>query len=175
MPWQPWRSVLIFALLFLFVSKAAGQVSSEPTSAAEDASAPAQPSQNDRDRAKHHFEQGVRLYKNGDYQAALAEFEASYLLFPHAPTLENIGLVQKALYLYPEAIASLQRYLETAKKITPEKSAQTSAFIDAMRALLAEVTLTITPDGRPWRSMGGEWAHRPWQRFHWRLASIRSR
>jgi hypothetical protein len=149
MPWQTSRSVLILASLFLHLSEAAGQASDKPTSTADQASTPslgAQPFGCDLDRAKHHFDQGVRFFEKGDDHSALAEFEASYLLCPIAPTLENIGLTQKKLDRYPEAVTSLQRYLETAKKITPEKIAQTRALIDEMRARLADVTLTITPD-----------------------------
>jgi tetratricopeptide (TPR) repeat protein len=89
----------------------------------------------------------VLLYNGNDYQAALAEFEASYVLYPTARALENIGVAQKDLYRYPEAVASFERYLETAKNITPEKAALIRKYIDEMRALLAEVTFTITPDG----------------------------
>lgn len=151
MLWQPSKSVIILASLFLHASEVAGQASDKPTSpSTEEASTPAQvaqPSKSDRERAKRHFDLAVQLYKNGDYQTALAEFEASYLLFPLAPTLENIGRAQRALYQYPEAVASFQRYLQTAKKVTPDKREEIRAYIDVMRALLAEVTLTITPDG----------------------------
>jgi tetratricopeptide (TPR) repeat protein len=147
-------SVFIFLSFLVPLSEAAGQTLGEPPPATSSGSAPtsapaapAEPSIRDRDNAKRHYEQGVVLFNNGDYQAALAEFEASYLFYPTPYTLENIGLAQKTLYRYPEAVASLERYLEKAKKLPPENIAQTRALIDEMRARLAEVKFTITPDG----------------------------
>ena len=149
MSWQTPRSALILASLLLYVSEAAGQQPGKPTSTGDQVSMPdkiVEPSKSDRDRAQRHLDQGAELFNHkADYQAALAEFEAAYQLFPDPSTLINIGLAQKELYRYPEAVASLQRYLETSKKITPEETRDIRADIDEMRARLAEVTFTITP------------------------------
>ena len=54
--------------------------------------------------AKRHFDQAVALFNDGDFGAALTEFEASYKIHPAAGVLYNIGLSQKALYRYDEAL-----------------------------------------------------------------------
>src|SRR6185503_20787563 len=72
------------------------------------------------EEAKRHFEQGVALFNDGNYSAALAEFEAAYKTRPAPAVLYNIGLTQKALFRYPEAIDSLTRYLAALPELAPE-------------------------------------------------------
>ncbi len=116
-----------------------------PAPAAPDAPAPTPPPE--PDPAKVHIDQGAALYNDGNYPAALAEFEEAYRLKPAAYILNNIGLTQKALFRYADAIASLQGYLTGSPNLAPERRAEAEQIIAEMKALLAEVTLTITPDG----------------------------
>jgi hypothetical protein len=100
------------------------------------------------EEAKRHFTQAVALYNDGNYNGALAEFEASYQLRPTVPAvLYNIGLTQKALFRYSEAIASLRRYLAEEPRVPPERRAQVEQIVAEMKALLADVTFTVAPDG----------------------------
>ena len=108
------------------------------------------------DPAKVHIDQGAALYNDGNYSAALAEFEEAYRINPAAFILNNIGLTQKALFRYTEAIASLQKFLDDSPTLSPTVRAQTEQIIAEIKALLAPVTLTVTPagaaitiDGRP--------------------------
>jgi hypothetical protein len=61
--------------------------------------------------------------------------------------LYNIGLTQKALFHYNEAIDSLQEYAAKDKKIKPDQQKQVQQLISEMRALLAQVTINVIPDG----------------------------
>lgn len=97
--------------------------------------------------AKRHFQQAVALYNDGNYSAALAEFEAAYQTRPAAAVLYNIGLSQKALFRYPEAISSLRRYLDGSPRLTQEQRTRTEEIIAEMKALLADVKLEVTPEG----------------------------
>ncbi|HZS39401.1 MAG TPA: PEGA domain-containing protein [Polyangia bacterium] len=97
--------------------------------------------------AKRHFQQAVALYNDGNYSAALAEFEAAYKTRPAPAVLYNIGLTEKALFRYTEAIDSLTRYLKEETKIAPEQRKAAEGVIAEMKALLADVTLTIDPPG----------------------------
>lgn len=108
------------------------------------------------DEARRHFEQAVALFNEGNYPAALAEFEQAYKLRPQPFVLYNIGLTQKAMFRYTDAIASLQRFLDESENLAPEKRAEATQIISEMKALLADVTLEIVPanatislDGRP--------------------------
>ena len=98
------------------------------------------------DEARRHFQQGVALYQRGDYHAALAEFSASYDREPAAPILFNIGLTQRALFRYLEAIDSLSRYL-AAEKATGPKQRDATRMVAEMRALLGPLTVVVTPPG----------------------------
>jgi hypothetical protein len=98
--------------------------------------------------AKRHFEQGVALYNEGNFGAALAEFEASHRAYPVAGVLYNIGLTQKALFRYVEAIDTLGRYLrEASPPPRPERRAEVERIIEEMTALLADVRLAVEPAG----------------------------
>jgi hypothetical protein len=97
--------------------------------------------------AKRHFDQAVALFNDGDFGGALAEFEASYKIRPSAGVLYNIGLTQKALYRYDEALASLRKYLVDAQKIPKDKRAEVTQLISEIQALLATVTFAVTPAG----------------------------
>jgi len=99
------------------------------------------------DEAKRHFSQGVALYNDGNFNAALAEFEAAYKLKQSPSVLYNIGLTQKSLFHYNEAIDSLQEYAAKDKKIKPDQQKQVQQLISEMRALLATVTFNVIPDG----------------------------
>lgn len=99
------------------------------------------------EEARTHFQQGVALYQTGDYTAALAELEASYRLNPQPFVLKNIGLAQKNLFRYSEAIASFERYLAESKTFTAGDPQQTQQLIVEIRALLVDVSVAVTPDG----------------------------
>ena len=99
------------------------------------------------DVAKQHFDQGVALFNDNNFPAALAEFLESYRLNPAAAVLRNIGYTQQRLFRYPEAIETLKRYLAGSPAIAADERANTDQIIAEMQALLAPVTLSITPAG----------------------------
>jgi hypothetical protein len=122
---------------------------------------PAPPSSADfkREEGRRHFEQGVALFEEGNHLGALAEFQAAYDTAPAPAILFNIGLTQKALFRYTEAIETLQRYLVDGikdGKLTPERFTKVNQLIEEMKSLMAPVTFAIVPrtakltvDGRP--------------------------
>jgi len=94
-------------------------------------------------KAKLHFDNGNALYGEGNYAAALVEYTASYKLRPLPFVLKNIGLTQQRMFLYVEAIESLQKYLEQ----TPDAvdAAETNTIIADIKLLLVEVRLALIP------------------------------
>ena len=110
--------------------------------------------------AKRHFDQAVALFNDGDFGAALTEFEASYAIHPAAGVLYNIGLSQKALYRYDEALTSLRKYSSTRKKIPKDKRAEVTQLIGEIQALLATVTFEVAPAARRCVSTGASSAWR---------------
>ena len=89
---------------------------------------------------------GVKLFNDGNFGAAIAEFEAAYAERPRASPLVNLALCHKSLFQYPKAIAALERALEHHGD-TMEKEDRTAAdnAIREMRALLGHVTVEVTP------------------------------
>ena len=87
------------------------QDAAEPKSPAEAKPAtPEGPDQATLD-ARRHFKSGTKLYRDGNYGGALAEFEEAYRLKPGAGSLQNVALSQKGLFRYAEAAATLEQLL----------------------------------------------------------------
>lgn len=110
--------------------------------------------------ARLHFQQGVALFKEQNFDAALAEFLGAYGISGEPIVLYNMALTFKALFRYSEAMDILERYLaESAAHGHPvarERRAEVESIIAEMRSLLADVTIVLTPpdaalriDGRP--------------------------
>jgi hypothetical protein len=100
------------------------------------------------DPYRQHMENGVKLYADRNFAAALAEFQAAYDAKPGPNPLVNVALCDKEMFRYPQAIAALEAAL--AKHGTAMDAADRKAAEDAikeMRALLGSVTVTLTPPG----------------------------
>lgn len=98
------------------------------------------------DPYKQHMENGVKLYEDRNYGAAIAEFQAAYEARPKANPLLNIALCHKARFNYPKAIETLERALAKHSDTmdAADKQASESAIRD-MRALLAYVEVKLSP------------------------------
>src|SRR5262245_56037951 len=87
--------------------------------------------------ARRHFANGVRLYQDANYSAALIEFRAANELKPGAPSLQNIALCQKALFRYAAAAATLDLLLANHGSALPP--AERDA-VEAAKQELASLT-----------------------------------
>ncbi len=98
------------------------------------------------DPYKLHMDNGVKLYSDHNYPAAVAEFHAAYEARPNANPLVNIALCDKEMFHYPQAIAALEEALDKhgATMDPGDKKAATDA-IKEMRALLGMVTVAVSP------------------------------
>ena len=97
--------------------------------------------------ARRHFKAGTKLYRDGNYGGALAEFEEAYRLKPGAGSLQNVALSQKGLFRYSEAAATLEQLLarHSAELSEGELKAVDDALLE-LRGLIATIKLRITPD-----------------------------
>ena len=79
------------------------------------AAAPTQPAPvaegNDVELARQHFSQATKLYKDGDFDAALVQFERAYEVKPNYKVLYNIGQTYFQLRQYVEARDAMQRFI----------------------------------------------------------------
>lgn len=102
----------------------------------------------EKEEAGAHFTKGIDFYKEGNYAAALAEFNAAYKAVPSYEVLFNIGLSERRLFKYGESVKSLNKYLaEGGAKVPKDRREAVKKELDAIRELVAEVTITI--DGAP--------------------------
>jgi hypothetical protein len=102
----------------------------------------------DKDDAKAKFSLGMSLIKDEDFVGALQAFKESYELKPAPQALFNMGMCQKALSLYVEAIESFELYLvdEAAAKNTTKRE-QAQEAIAEMEKSVAKVGIQGAPDG----------------------------
>jgi hypothetical protein len=157
------RAALAAALLVVSVSGVTrGEVpvpSAAPpaTSAAPPAAPAADPAQAATEAARAHFKTGIKLYRDGNYPGALAEFEAAYELKPGPGSLQNVALCQKALFRYGEAADTLTRLLlrHDAELSDAERTAAKLAR-DELTGLVGSIRLRVSPpdarvtlDGQP--------------------------
>ena len=98
--------------------------------------------------AASRFKKGLELFKDGDYQAALIELRRANELAPNYNVLYNIGQVYFQLQDYPNALHSLERYLqEGGKAVDAKRRAEVEKDIDKLKARVANLEITVNvPD-----------------------------
>jgi hypothetical protein len=96
--------------------------------------------------ARRHFKNGTKLYQDGNYAGALAEFEAAYASKPGPGSLQNVALCQKALVRYPEAADTLKLLLERhgAELSDDEKTAARTAMVE-LEANVGSLVVGVRP------------------------------
>lgn len=98
--------------------------------------------------AADHYKKGVGLFKEGDFGAALAEFRAAYQAVPSFEVLYNIGLIERRLFKYGQAVRTLNRYLEEGgKKVPADRRESVSSELSQIRTLTSKVTVKV--EGAP--------------------------
>lgn len=96
--------------------------------------------------ARTHFQNGVKLFQDGNFPGAIAEFEASYRLKAGPGALKNIALCQKALFRYGEAVETLNRVLSLhASELTAEDKTAIDTAIAELTALVGSIEIKVTP------------------------------
>lgn len=97
--------------------------------------------------ARRHFKTGTKLYRDGNYAGALAEFEEAYRLKPGAGSLQNVALSQKGLFRYSEAASSLELLLarHAGELSEGERKAVDDALLE-LKGLMASIRLRVEPE-----------------------------
>ena len=89
------------------------------------------------------------MLQEGNHEAAIVEFEASYELVPRPNTLYNLGLVHEKLFRYDQAIGYYELYLERAPKDDPDLDAVMQAK-ERLQNLLGQVRIKSSPQADVW-------------------------
>jgi hypothetical protein len=98
--------------------------------------------------AARHFDQGVKLYEEGDWRGALVEFERAYATQPNYRVLYDIGQCRFQLQDYAGALDALQKYLaEGNSDIASERRERVTATIDDLRMRVAHLNITSNVEG----------------------------
>lgn len=98
--------------------------------------------------ARSHYEQGIKLYDQKDYDAARAEFERAYAIAPSYRILYNIALVQRRKSDYVGALRNFELYLSEAGSSIPDvRRKQVEQELSELHALVASVTITTNVPG----------------------------
>lgn len=111
-----------------------------------------------KEQAKQHFMAGEQKFKAGDYQGAIAEFEAADALVPSPILSYNIGLAHEKLGQDEQAVAKYQDYL--VRRPDAPNRAQVEARISGLQQKIAAAkappapqpvapTPTPTPEPKP--------------------------
>ncbi|MCG8424586.1 MAG: PEGA domain-containing protein [Proteobacteria bacterium] len=96
-------------------------------------------------RAYEHYQRGLKLYEQGDYEAAIEEFVRAYCHKPSATVLRDIAQSFERLVQYEKAVAYLERYiLENPDSQREERRVQ-SGRVQVLRNLPARVHIATDP------------------------------
>lgn len=102
----------------------------------------------DVDEARTRFQRGVDLYRDGSFDAALAEFTKAYELSPNYRVLYNIAQVQSERHDYVAALNLFEKYLrEGGTEVPADRREQVTKEITALKGRVAQVTVSADADG----------------------------
>ncbi|RYZ05231.1 MAG: PEGA domain-containing protein [Myxococcales bacterium] len=100
------------------------------------------------EQARKHFSQGLKLYKEGDFDAALVQFERAYAIKSNFKVLYNIAQCYFELHQYVEARDALSRYVkEGASNIEAERKAQVDTDLSELQKRIAHLKLSVNVNG----------------------------
>ena len=101
-----------------------------------------------KEEARVHFEEGVRLYEDGQYEQAAIAFARAYELKPSFKLLFNIGQAESELKHYARALEAFTRYLaEGGDQIPPERVTTVKSEIERLNALVGLIIVECPVDG----------------------------
>jgi tetratricopeptide (TPR) repeat protein len=103
---------------------------------------------NDVEQARQRFQRGAELYKEGSFDAALAEFTRAYQLVPNYRVLYNIAQVQIERHDYAAALQLFQDYLrQGAADVAAERREQVEREITSLKGRVAELSVSSNVEG----------------------------
>jgi len=102
----------------------------------------------DVDQARKHFGQGLKLYKDGDFDAALVQFERAYAVKSNYKVLYNIAQCYFELHQYVEARDTLSKYVKDGEgSLEPDRKAQVENDLNELQRRIAHLKLSVNVNG----------------------------
>jgi tetratricopeptide (TPR) repeat protein len=100
------------------------------------------------EKARASFHQGVQLYNEGSFEAALAEFRKAYQLFPNYRLYYNIAQTYFDLHDYVSSIKNLKQYVqEGGSELSAERRKQVSELNQKLEERIAFLEIACNLDG----------------------------
>jgi hypothetical protein len=91
--------------------------------------------------ARTRFDQGIKLFNDGDNAGALAAFQRAYQLIPNPLVLYNIGLVYAAMGRPVDAVAALDELLANPGTVASDKVTRARETRDQQAQRVAELSV----------------------------------
>lgn len=108
----------------------------------------ASPAPSNVEAARLHFQRGADFYKDGNFDAALAEFAKALRLAPNYRILYNIGQVQAERHDYVAAVRTLTDYLaQGGAEIPEERRSQVQSEITGLKTKISELNVKSNATG----------------------------
>jgi hypothetical protein len=129
------RERLVWSILALLLCSASVATAEE---------APAPSAAEARKQASAHFTQGVELFEEGAFRAALIEFERAYGIAPDYRLLYNIGQAQLELHDWLHATQSYERYLtEGGASIPADRRREVEENLSALASRVGRLSIHV--------------------------------
>lgn len=100
------------------------------------------------EEARAHRDKGLKLFKEGAYEAALVEFERAYEIAPTWRLHYNIALIHKQMNDFAGALARFERFLaEGGAEVPADRKKEVDKEIVGLRAKVGGVRVTVDVEG----------------------------
>lgn len=100
------------------------------------------------EQARAHFGRGVQYYEDGDFRAALMEFQRSYTLQAAYQLLYNLGQVSAELRDYAASERYFREYLSKGgQEIAADRRNEVSAELTRLKARVGSIRITANLPG----------------------------
>ena len=127
-------------LVLLAITSSSALAAAEPSAPAVSASATTE--------ARERFQRGVALYREGSFDAALAEFRRAYEIAPNYRILYNLAQVQVERHDSVAALNLFGQYLQQGgTEIEAERRAQVERDMQSLRSRVADLTVESNVSG----------------------------
>jgi PEGA domain len=98
------------------------------------------------EHAADHYDRGLVLYEQGDYQAAVAEFVVAYCDKPHPKMFLNIGQAYERMLNFEKAVAYFERFIRESDDREPNRK-RAAIRVEVLRGLPARIIVATVPPG----------------------------
>ncbi len=100
------------------------------------------------DEARSHFTRAVELFKEGDFRAALIEFQRAYDAAPNYKVLYNLGQTNLELQDYAGALKAFRGYLDGGtREIPAARRTQVEADLKRLESRVARLEIAVNVEG----------------------------